>query len=144
MIAIIRVRGEVKTRGTIEYTMELLNLKTVNNCVVVPEEERYIGMIHKIKDHVTYGTITKETFKKMLAKWGRNGQKRLEIKEAELNKITEEVFSGTKKLRDFDINPVFRLHPPSKGYEGIKRQYSEGGTLGNRKEAMNKLLERMI
>ena len=142
MIAIIRVRGEVKTKGDIEDTMLMLNLKTVNNCVVIPETEVYIGMLHKIKDHVTYGTITKETFKKMLVKWGRSGQKRLQLKE--VDKMVDEIFAGKKKLRDYNINPAFRLHPPKRGYEGIKRQYQEKGTLGNRGEKINALLERMI
>ena len=142
MIAIIRVRGEVKTKGDIEDTMLMLNLKTVNNCVVIPENETYIGMLHKIKDHVTYGTITKETFKKMLVKWGRSGQKRLQLKE--VDKMVDEIFAGKKKLRDYNINPTFRLHPPKRGYEGIKRQYTKKGTLGNRGEKINALLERMI
>lgn len=142
MIAIIRVRGEVKTKGDIEDTMLMLNLKTVNNCVVVPETKAYIGMLHKIKDHVTYGTITKETFKKMLVKWGRSGQKRLQLKD--VDKIVDEIFAGKKKLRDYDINPAFRLHPPKRGYEGIKRQYTKKGTLGNRGDKINALLERMI
>ena len=142
MIAIIRVRGEVKTKGTVEDTMQMLNLKTVNNCVIVPENEKYLGMIRKIKDHVTYGKIDKETFKKMLLKWGRSGKKRLELKDAD--KIVDELFEGKKKLRDFGVNPVFRLHPPKRGYEGIKRQYKGDGTLGNRGEKINELLERMI
>ena len=142
MIAIVRVRGEVKTVGKVEDTMQLLNLKTVNNCVVVPEDEKYLGMIRKIKDHVTYGKIDKETFKRMLLKWGRSGKKRLELKDAD--KMVDELFEGKKKLRDFDINPAFRLHPPKRGYEGIKRQYKNGGTLGNRGEKINGLLGRMI
>jgi large subunit ribosomal protein L30 len=142
MIAIIRVRGEVKTKGDIEDTMLMLNLKTVNNCVVIPETETYIGMLHKIKDHVTYGTITKEVFKKMLVKWGRSGQKRLQLKEAD--KIVDEIFTGKKKLKEYNINPTFRLHPPKRGYEGIKRSYTEKGTLGNRGDKINALLERMI
>ena len=142
MIAIIRVRGEVKTKGDIEDTMLMLNLKTVNNCVVIPETETYIGMLHKIKDHVTYGAITKEVFKKMLVKWGRSGQKRLQLKE--VDKMVDEIFAGKKKLKDYNINPTFRLHPPKRGYEGIKRQYAEKGTLGNRGDKINALLERMI
>jgi large subunit ribosomal protein L30 len=142
MIAIIRVRGEVKTKGDIEDTMQMLNLKTVNNCVVVPENAHYLGMIKKIKDHVTYGKVDKEIFKKMLMKWGRRGQKRLELKDAD--KIADEIFAGTKKLKDFGINPTFRLHPPRKGYEGIKRPYSIDGTLGNRGDDINRLLEKMI
>lgn len=142
MIAIVRLRGEVKTKGDIEDTMQMLNLKTVNNCVVVPETPHYLGMIQKAKDHITYGKIGAEIFKRMLVKWGRSGKKRLEMKEAE--KIAEEVFSGKKKLRDFNVNPMFRLHPPRHGYEGVKVQYTKKGALGDRGDKMEKLLERMI
>jgi large subunit ribosomal protein L30 len=144
MIAIVRLRGEVKTIGKIEHTMQLLNLRTVNNCVVVPDNEKYRGMIRKIKDHVTYGEINKETFKKMLIKWGRKGQKRLALKDDEADKIVKEVMDGKKRLKDFEIKPMFRLHPPRGGYEGIKRPYSLKGALGNRKAAINELLERMV
>ena len=142
MIAVVRIRGNVKVKGNIENTMELLHLNTVNNCIVVPENEKYMGMVHKVKDHVTYGSITKETFKKMLVKWGRSGKKKLQLKDAD--KTVDELFGGKKTFKELDINPVFKLHPPRKGYEGVKVAYSQGGALGNRKEKMNELLERMI
>jgi large subunit ribosomal protein L30 len=142
MIAVVRIRGNAKVKGDIERTMELMHLKTVNNCVVVPENEKYLGMVHKVKDHVTYGTVTKETFKKMLVKWGRFGKKRLQLKD--VDKTVDEIFEGKKRFRDLNINPVFKLHPPRRGYEGIKIAYSQGGALGNRKEKINELLERMI
>ena len=42
------------------------------------------------------------------------------------------------------IKPVLRLHPPRKGYEGLKRTYREGGALGYRGKDMNDLIEKMI
>jgi large subunit ribosomal protein L30 len=39
---------------------------------------------------------------------------------------------------------VFRLHPPRKGYEGVKRSYTVGGALGDRGEGINPLIQRMI
>ena len=43
-----------------------------------------------------------------------------------------------------DTVRVFRLHPPRKGYEGIKRSYKVGGALGDRGEDINVLLQRMM
>jgi len=44
-----------------------------------------------------------------------------------------------------DVKPVFRLHPPSKGYKGkVKKSYRMGGATGYRGEAINDLVKRMI
>ena len=42
----------------------------MNNCVVIPETETYIGMVNKIKDYVTYGTISKEIHEVMIRALG--------------------------------------------------------------------------
>jgi large subunit ribosomal protein L30 len=149
MIAVIRLRGEVKTKTDIEDTMLLMNLKAVNNCVVVPKNEAYRGMIQKVNDHVTWGEIDQAVFRKMLLKWGRAGKARLDEKyfkerKQDVDGFVGAFFTGRAKLRDLGINPVFRLHPPAKGYEGVKRPYSRGGSLGYRGKEINELLGRMI
>ena len=51
---------------------------------------------------------------------------------------------GKTVMRDVPgLKPVFRLHPPRKGYEGIKRSFKEGGALGYRGEKINHLIRRM-
>ena len=41
------------------------------------------------------------------------------------------------------IEPVFRLHPPSKGFKGkVKRSYTTGGVTGYRGENINKLTKK--
>jgi len=150
MIGIVRLRGRVKVKKTINNTMEMLKLKSVNNCVVIPETETYLGMINKIKDYVTYGTISKEIFEKMLLKWGRiEGNKRitkdyLKEKKYTVDKLFQDLEKSKTKLKDIGIKVPFRLHPPRKGYKSIKKPFSLGGDLGNRKEKINDLLERMI
>jgi len=42
------------------------------------------------------------------------------------------------------VKPIFRLNPPKKGYEGIKRSFVNKGALGYRGKEINKLIERMI
>src|SRR3989304_801890 len=44
-----------------------------------------------------------------------------------------------------NMKPIFRLHPPSKGFKGkVKRSFASGGVTGNQGEAINSLLEQMI
>jgi len=145
-IAIIRIRGNVNVTKKIEDTMQILKLKAVNNCITVQLNETTKGMIQKIKDYVTFGTINEETFKKMMLKWGKTtqGQKVTEQYLKEQKTTMKEIYEGTKKFKDTGIKQPFRLHPPRKGYEGIKKPFTMGGALGNRKEKINKLLERMI
>ena len=43
-----------------------------------------------------------------------------------------------------NIKPVFRLHPPKKGFKGkVKRSYTSRGVTGYRGEAINDILKRM-
>ena len=86
----------------------------------------------------------------MLLRWGRTiGNKKVDEKYFKekgytLEKFVDDFFDKKVKLQDLDVKPVFRLHPPRKGYEGIKRPYSLGGALGNRGDDINELLNRMI
>jgi len=42
------------------------------------------------------------------------------------------------------MKPVFRLHPPSKGFKGkVKKSYTTGGVTGYRRENINNLVKRM-
>ena len=150
MISIIRLRGRVNVRKTINDTMEMLKLPNVNNCIVVPENTIYNGMIKKIKDYVTYGIISKEIFEKMLLKWGRiQGNKKvtkeyLKEKGYTVDKLYNELDSGKVKLKNIGIKVPFRLHPPRKGFKSIKKPFTMKGDLGNRGEKINELLGRMI
>ena len=56
----------------------------------------------------------------------------------------DDLYTFKTKLKTVGIKPIFRLHPPRKGYEGIKRPFTMKGALGNRGDKINNLLERMI
>lgn len=121
-IAIIRLRGHIKVAPTPKYTMDLLNLKKVNTCVVVDVTPSVLGMIKKIKDYVTYGEANEETLKL------------LEPRKKETKKP-----NGKVKI-------IYTLHPPRKGFErkGIKKSFNVGGALGDRKDKINDLIKKMI
>ena len=112
-----------------------------------------LGMLKRVQSYVTWGEISKETLVEMLSKRGRlAGEKQL----------TEEYISkiGCKSMDEFasaiaecrldysklpDIQAVFKLHPPKKGFKGTaKKNYRAGGEAGYRGEAINDLIKRMI
>ena len=146
MFAVIRIRGCAGVKKTIEDTMEMLNLDAVNNCVVIPENDVNKGMIEKVKDYVTYGEISKETYEKMLFKWGRiNGDKKVTPEYlAEKKATVNDLFEAKVRNKEAGIKVPFRLHPPAKGYKSVKRPFTMKGDLGYRGDKINDLLNRMI
>jgi large subunit ribosomal protein L30 len=154
MYAIIRLRGSVDVRPEINYTLGLLRLHRVNHCVVAEENAYNKGMIQKVKDYVAWGEISEETLEALFTDRGRlEGGKRLTEEYLNDNtsfKTTKDVVSalleGKVKMKDlmtFKIKPVFRLHPPRKGHNGIKRSVKEGGELGYHGAKINELLYKM-
>jgi large subunit ribosomal protein L30 len=131
--------------------MKLMRLNRVNHCVIVPENETYDGMLKIIKDYVTWGEIDVETTELMLGSSGKTSGNVLftkkELKDSSfktMKALAKSLSEGKVVMRDVPkLKPVFRLHPPRKGYEGIKRSFKEGGALGYRGEKINQLIRRM-
>ena len=64
-------------------------------------------------------------------------------KKIDAKKIIEELEKG-KKYEEVNVKPFFRLHPPRKGIESKKHFGVGKGVLGNHKDKINKLIERML
>ena len=149
--AVVRVRGSVNVKPKIKETMKLMRLNRVNHCVIIPENETYTGMLKIIKDYVTWGEVDTETTELMLESSGKTSGNstftKAELKESSfktMKTLAKNLSEGKVVMRDVPgLKPVFRLHPPRKGYEGIKRSFKEGGALGYRGEKINQLIRRM-
>ena len=120
-VAIVRIRGIVKVRSDIAETMNLLGLKRTNACVVLELNPVVTGMIRKVKDYVTYGEVSEGTLKLLEEKRGKTAVKN-------------------------EFKSVYFLAPPKGGFErkGIKKPFTVGGVLGNRKEKINDLIAKMV
>jgi len=151
--AIIRVRGIVNIKPDIKRTMQLLRLNKVNHCVTVDENPYYKGMLQVAKDYVTWGEIDKDILLKLINSKGKlEGDKKLTsdyIKSStsfdSVEKLSQAIVDNKFKYKEIpNVKPLFRLNPPRKGYEGIKRSFKNGGALGYRGKNINKLIERMV
>ena len=150
---VIRVRGQPDVNYNIEYTMGLLGLNKVNNCAVIPENPSTKGMLQVIKDYCTWGEIDEATLAALIRARGKVvGDKALDdayLKEnsefASVDEMAKAIIENNYKMKDVvGVKPIFRLHPPIKGYEGNKRSFQNGGTLGYRGAKINDLVNRMI
>ena len=94
----------------------MLRLFKKNFCVLLDDTPDMRGMLIKVKDYVTWGEIDDETLKSL------------------------------KEKRSDKDKKFFRLNPPKKGFgrKGIKVPFGIGGALGDRKEKINDLINRMV
>ena len=151
-IAVVLIRGMVNIHPDIKKTLELLRLKKKHACVVIDDNEVSRGMVQRVKDYTTYGTIDEKFFKEMLDKRGEMvGKTKISQSKEKVDtaKIAKDCFAGKMKLRDFQekgIKPYFRLAPPIKGFErkGIKMPFAKGGVLGQRGDAIKDLIAKML
>ncbi|HLN46211.1 MAG TPA: 50S ribosomal protein L30 [Candidatus Sulfotelmatobacter sp.] len=151
--AVVKVRGTVSAQREARETLELLRLIHTNHGILIPNNPSMKGMLKRVQSYVTWGEISKEMIADLLTKRGRlEGDK----------KLTEEYSTkvGCKSIDDLasaiadckltygrlpNIQPVFKMHPPTRGYKGTtKKNFRAGGEAGYRGEAINDLIKRMI
>ena len=152
---VIRVRSDRGVKPKIRDTMAMLNLTRVNHAVLIPDTPAYAGMLHKVKDYVTWGEVDADTVSNLISERGRMiGNKSINNKVVKsgsefstIKALSKAIASGNARTSDVEgMKPVFRLHPPrgTKGWGGIKRSFVAGGALGFRGEAISDLVGRMI
>ena len=141
-IAVVRLRGIRNIAPKTKHTMKLLNIEKENNCVIIEDTPQNMGMLKRCKDYITYGVISEKTLFELLKKRGEKGSRMLReiMEEDEIKEVAKKVMHK-ENMRNF-IDPVFRLHPPRKGYKTIKKPAPEGD-LGPR-EDMNSLIKKMM
>ena len=151
MYLVIRIRGTTGVLSGIASTLEMLRLNRISHAVLVEENPSYEGMLQKAKDYITWGEVDLETLTELVEKRGRLvGGARLSEEYLSENtdystfeELANALLNGELKAQDIDMKPVFRLHPPRKGYKGIRHSVNEGGSLGYRGEDINNLEKRM-
>lgn len=148
-LAVVRLRGSVGKRREVLDTLRMLGLTRVNHCVIVEDTPSYRGMLHKVKDFITWGEVDPSTVEALLRKRGElEGGRRLTDENVgglgyrSISELAKAMCEGKTRVKG--LKRVFRLHPPKKGLISIKHPYGHGGDLGYRGKAINELLLRMV
>lgn len=152
----VRIRGKHGMRRKILDTLAMLRMNNTHHGVLIWATKPYIGMLDKCKDYISYGEITESVLINLIKKRGKiEGNKPLTddhlsnlTKYKTIEQFAQALIKGESQYRPKDIHklkPVFRLHPPRKGFPGsIKKHFKEGGPLGNVGDHINDLISRML
>lgn len=152
-LVVVRVRGTVSAIKEARETLELLRLSHTNHAVLIDNRPAYKGMLQRVNNYVTWGEPTKETVISMMQKRGRlAGRKKItdeylqKIGYKTIDELADAIVNCKAQYGKLpEIEPRFKLHPPSKGYKGqTKNAFKAGGEAGYRGAAINDLVKRMV
>ncbi|MFP4118847.1 MAG: uL30 family ribosomal protein [Candidatus Woesearchaeota archaeon] len=117
-LAVILIRGRTGMKQDVKTTLDTFGLGRKHTCAIVDDSPALRGRLRKVQNFVTFGPVSDETIKLLNEKRDAHSKK----------------------------GSVFFLAPPKGGFErkGIKVSYNNGGALGDRGEAMNDLVQKMI
>jgi large subunit ribosomal protein L30 len=152
-LAVVKVRGTISAQRETRETLDMLRLARTNHAVLVDNRPSYMGMLYRVQNYVTWGEVSKETVALLLKKRGRlAGNKKLtdeyiqKIGYKSIDALAEAIASCKAEYQKLpNVQPVFKLSPPSKGFRGkTKKSYGAGGEAGYRGEKINELIKRMV
>jgi len=153
IIVAVRIRGTVRAPRQVRETLQMLRLTRNNYSVLIDNRPSFLGMLKTAQNFMTWGEASEETVRMLIKERGRlAGNKKLTNEYAQkvgynsLEELGEAIFNCQVEYSKLpNIQPVFRLHPPSKGFKGkVKKGYGMGGELGYRREEINELVKRMV
>jgi large subunit ribosomal protein L30 len=152
-LAVVRVRGTISASREARETLEMLHLIRNDQAVLIDSRPSFLGMLKTAQNFITWGEASKETVNLLITEKGRlAGNKKLTDEYAKragfksLDGLLDAVSTCHVEYWKLpNVQTVFKLHPPSKGFRGkIKKSYSVGGELGYRGEKINELISRMV
>jgi large subunit ribosomal protein L30 len=152
-LAVLRLRGSVGLDKEREYVFKLMRLSRKHHAVLLEDSPSNVGSIKKVKDYATWGDVDINTISLLLGKRGKlEGGKKLsedyvkeELGYSSINELAEAIYGLNVQVNELSkLKPVFRLHPPKKGFHGSTKKPYPKGELGYRGKAINELIARMV
>lgn len=150
---VVRMRGTVNVPFWALTTLKNLYLNKKFSATLVPETSDYLGMLRKINQWVAWSKADSDIVKTLIEKRGKKKTPKLDTqKESErkdeykgIDELVDVIVNDKIKFSDQNsIKPWFSLNPPKGGFKRkSKKQFSDGGILGNNKDLLE-IVKRMV
>ena len=149
---VVRMRGTVNVPFWALTTLKNLYLNKKFSATVVPETSDYLGMSRKINQWVAWSKADSDIVKTLIEKRGKkitqlDSQKESKSKDEYkgIDELVNVIVNDKIKFSDQNsIKPWFSLNPPKGGFKRkSKKQFSDGGILGNNKNLLE-IVKRMV
>ena len=123
----------------VQATLDHMKLRRKYCAVLVNETPENLKQLRLVRDFVAFGPISEESLSKIITIRGQPIKSNTKID-------AKAIILGLEKksLSELGLKPFFRLHPPRGGIESKKHFGVGKGVLGDNKDNINKLLERML
>jgi large subunit ribosomal protein L30 len=152
-LLVVRMRGTVNVPYWALTTLRNLYLKKKFSATLVPETTNYLGMLRKINQWVAWSKADSDIIRILIEKRGKKKNPTLESKDEnksksdykDIDELVDVIVNDKIKFSDQNnIKPWFSLNPPQGGFKrNTKKQFSDGGILGNNKELLG-IVKRMV
>jgi large subunit ribosomal protein L30 len=151
-LAVIRVRGGSDISHKLKDTLKMLHLTRNCHATIIDNRPSYLGMLRKARHLLTWGEPSKENIALLIKKRGKLiGDTNISLEYAQktgyksLDDLVEAIYTLEVEYNQLpNVKPMFRLHPPKKGFRGkIKKFFSVGGVTGYRGDMINDLIKKM-
>ncbi len=139
MILVIRISGLVEVPIVINEALFRMRLRKKYAAVLIKDNEENKKLLQVVRNFVAFGTIEPKTLVKLVAARAKSVDKKKKI-DAEKTATQLE----TKSMADLGLKPFFALHPPRGGIDTKLHYPIRKGVLGDNKEDINKLVEKML
>lgn len=149
---VVRMKGTVNVPFWALTTLQNLYLNKRFSATLVPETADYLGMLRKIKEWVAWSKADSEIVKTLIEKRGKkiaqlDSQKESKKKDEYkgIDELVNVIVNDKIKFSDQNnIKPWFSLNPPRGGFKKkSKKQFTDGGILGNNKDLLE-IVKRMV
>ena len=152
----VRLLGPFGAPIDIETALRTLKLNSKFRAVLLEKNGSMLGVLRMVKDYVTWGDVKSHDIANLLKERGElsNGMPLNDkfVKESFGQESMEELAQALTRgqvalstLWQKGVQPVFRLHPPSRGFgSSTKRPFGSRGELGYRGTAISHLIDRMM
>src|SRR5512145_1980334 len=152
-LLVVRMRGTVNVPYWALTTLRNLYLKKKFSATLVPETTNYLGMLRKINQWVAWSKADSDIIRILIEKRGKKKNPTSESKDEnksksdykDIDELVDVIVNDKIKFSDQNnIKPWFSLNPPQGGFKrNTKKQFSDGGILGNNKELLG-IVKRMV
>lgn len=157
---VVRIRGINHLPPQVRKILQLFRLRQLHNATFVRINRATLNMLKRVEPYVTFGYPTRKTISDLIYKrgFGKVNKQRIPL-------TTNEIIANS--LRQFNIICVedlineiytcgphfkeannflwsFKLASPKGGFNNKRHPFQQGGDWGNREEAINQLVRRML
>jgi len=160
VILITRIRGINHMAPGPKKILQLFRLRQLHNAVLIRVNRATLNMLKKVEPFVTFGFPTRHTISNLVYKrgYGKINKQRIPITDNSIiekalghrniicveDLITELYTCGTYFKEANNFLWSFKLESPKGGFNEKRHPFQKGGDWGNRDEAINDLVARML